>query len=466
MTTNVTVEALEIIQKRQRLHCQKIGRRNLNLRLDALKQFKRLLIENEERWLFALSEDLGKPALEAYATEVAFLLNELDHTMKYLAKWVKPTVKRRLLLSGLEKTSVMAEPFGSILILSPWNYPLQLALGPALGAIAAGNSVVLKPSEYAPAVSQLLAELIPKYFAPDLFFVVEGDGEVAQMLTNMRWDFVFFTGSPQTGTKVYQAAAKHLTPVALELGGKNPCIVDDTKLNPDTVKQIVWSKFLNAGQTCIAPDTVFVPRAYFTQFLEQAKQQIIEFYGERPIESKDYGRLISLKHLAHVEDFLKDGEIFYGGEVDQATCFMAPTLMTHVVAGSALAKDEIFGPILPIIPYDSIEEIVSQYQQLPVPLVVYLFTKDKQHIQYIQEELESGALSVNQLMVHVTSPNAPFGGKGQSGLGNYHGEASIKTFTYQRTLYQKKTPLLLPQQFPPYSKGALAALKHFRRIIF
>lgn len=459
-------KVIDTVQEMQRLRSRTLGSRGLALRLEALAQFKRLLMDHEERWLEALKADLGKPALEAYASEIAFLLNEIDDTVKHLAKWMKPVVKRRLLVSGAEKTVVAAEPFGSVLVLAPWNYPLQLALGPTIGAIAAGNGVVLKPSESAPAVSHLLAELVPQYLEPDLLFVVEGDSRTAKALTDLKWDFVFFTGSPATGTKVYQAAAKHLTPVVMELGGKNPCIVDETAFTPDTIKQIVWSKFLNAGQTCIAPDTVYVPRDLYPEFLTQLKAQMVEFYGEEPLDSPDYGRLVHAQHLNKVQAFLADGEVYYGGDVVSEERFMAPTLMVNVKAGSALAEEEIFGPILPVMPYDSIDDVIEQYQALPVPLVVYVFTKDRELVQHVERRLESGALSVNQVMVHVTSPHTPFGGKGQSGLGNYHGEASIKTFTYERTLYMKFTPLSLSQQFPPYSQAALAALKRFRRIVF
>lgn len=466
MTDKLATNVLHTVREMQRLRSRTLGSRGLSLRLEALKQIKQLLIDHEDRWMLALKEDLGKPPLEAYATEIAFLLNELDDTMKHLAKWMKPRIKHRLLVSGAEKTSISAEPFGSILILSPWNYPLQLALGPAIGAIAAGNGVVLKPSESAPAISRLLAELVPQYLDPDLLYVIEGESEVAKTLTDMEWDFVFFTGSPQTGTKVYQAAAKHLTPVVLELGGKNPCIIDDSNMNTETIKQIIWSKFLNAGQTCIAPDTVYVPRSFYQEFLDGAKQQIIDFYGEAPLESLDYGRIVHKKHLASLTRLLKDGHIYYGGDIEESSRFMAPTLMTDVKTGSALTQEEIFGPILPIVPYDSMDDVIKHYQSLPVPLVVYLFTKNKKMIEYVQQRLESGALSVNQLMVHVTSPHTPFGGKGQSGLGNYHSKFSFTTFTYQRTLYQKRTPLDLPQQFPPYSELALSALKRFRRIVF
>ena len=466
MVQHTEIDLFHSVRNLQRKRRQLLGSGGFDLRIEALKKIKQLLVENEAEWLNALEQDLHKPPLEAYASEIAVLLNELDYIIKHLKQWMQPTVKHRLLLSGLEKTTLIDEAYGSVLILAPWNYPLQLALAPVIGAIAAGNGAVLKPSESAPAVSYLLNKLVPKYLDPDLLFVVEGDSQTAQTLTSMEWDFVFFTGSPQTGKKVYQAAAKHLTPVIMELGGKNPCIVDESAFNKDTIEKIIWGKFLNAGQTCVAPDTVYVPESLYEAFLEQFKQTLVEFYGENPNISPDYGRIIHNGHLDALKAFLEDGTVYYGGEVLEDDLFISPTLMVDIKAGSPLAQEEIFGPILPIVPYRSLDEVIDQYQALPVPLVVYLFTKSDSVVQTIQRKLESGAVSVNQVMVHVKSPNAPFGGKGHSGIGNYHGLASYKAFTYPRTLYQKHTPFTLNQQFPPYTQGALTALKRFRRYIF
>jgi aldehyde dehydrogenase (NAD+) len=466
MANDTLKYVIQNVQQLQRESSRSASTKEVKQRIEHLKQLKKMLSENEVHWLQALNEDLGKPTIEAYASEIGILLNEIDFVTSRLAKWMKPVIKRRYLLSGLEKTTIVREPYGSVLVLSPWNYPLQLALSPVIGAIAGGNGTVLKPSESAAAVSQLLSELVPQYFEKEVLYVIEGDGEVAQTLTDLKWDFIFFTGGPAIGQDVYQKAAQHLTPVVLELGGKNPCIVDESALNDETIKKIIWGKFLNVGQTCIAPDTIYVKRQLYPDFLDAAKKQIADFYSEEPVKSGDYGRIIHTKHLDKMIEFLNDGEVIYGGTIDRENLYIAPTLMTNVTVGSALDEEEIFGPILPVVPYDEIEEVLHHYQNLPVPLVTYLFTEKQEQIQFIKDHLESGALSVNEVLVHASSPHVPFGGKGQSGLGNYRGKASYETFTYERTLFQKQTLINLPQQFPPYGNKALEALRRFRRRIY
>lgn len=454
------------IQKLQRHYTRRAEAKEIKKRLKLLSQLKKLLNENEEQWLEALHKDLGKPAIEAYASEIGLLLNELDYMTEHLSAWMKVAVNRRYLLSGIEKTTIYREPYGSVLVLAPWNYPLQLSLSPVIGAIAAGNGVVLKPSESAPAVSHLLAKLVPQYFAAEVFYVVEGDGDTAQALTDLKWDFVFFTGGATVAQDVYQKAAKHLTPVALELGGKNPCIVDKTGFSENSLKKIIWGKFLNAGQTCIAPDTIYVQEEIYNSFLKAARKQIVDFYGDNPQESDDYARIVHDKHLSGMKDFLKDGDVYHGGDVNEDALYMSPTLMMNIEEDSALDREEIFGPILPIVPYQNIEEITGKYQKMPVPLVAYLFSEDQETSDYVREHLESGTLSINEVLVHASSPEVPFGGKGQSGIGNYHGKASFETFTYPRTVYEKKTLVDLPQQFPPYADEALDALRRLRRRIY
>lgn len=307
---------------------------------------------------------------------------------------------------------------------------------------------------------------MPQYLPAEWLYVIEGDSQVAQTLTAAQWDMVFFTGSPQTGQKVYQAAAKHLTPVVMELGGKNPCIVDETAFNSNTIQQILWGKFLNAGQTCIAPDSVYVPRSIYLSFLEKLKEGLIQFYGEEAILSEDYGRIVHQDHLNKLKKFLDQGLIYHGGQLQDDMNYMAPTIMTDIQLDSPLGQEEIFGPILPVIPYDSVDDVIAHYKKLSVPLVVYVFSKDQKLLSKVEDELESGALSINQVMVHVTSPNVPFGGKGRSGMGNYHGQASYRAFSYERSIYRKFTPFSLSQQFPPYSKASIKALKLLRRIIY
>lgn len=454
------------IQTLQRKYTQSSEAKEADTRLALLDQFKKLLNENEEAFLDALHQDLAKPTLEAYATEIGILLNEIDFIQKHLPTWMKAEVKRRYLLNGVEKTTVCQEPYGSILVLAPWNYPLQLALSPVIGALSAGNAVVLKPSESAPSVSRLLSELVPQYFDKQVFHVVEGNGEIARALTDLIWDFVFFTGSPTIAQDVYQKAAKRLTPVVLELGGKNPCIVDSSGFTEESVRKIIWGKFLNTGQTCIAPDTVYVHESFYSDFLQAAEKQLKDFYGENPQTSDDYGRLVHDKHLNKMREFLEDGDIYYGGDIDETTLYMSPTLMTHIERGSALDQEEIFGPILPVVPYRDIEQITLKYRDMPTPLVTYLFSEKRDTIRYVRDQIESGSLSINEVLVHASSPHVPFGGKGMSGIGNYHGEASFDTFTYDRTVYEKKTYFELPQQFPPYAEKTLDALRRFRKRIY
>lgn len=456
--------------KRIREKQRKASVQNVNkspaYRLGLLKQAKKMLEENEDAWLEALHNDLKKPTVEAYASEIGVLLNEIDEITKHLTGWMKPQSKHRLLLTGLEEVKISRKPYGSVLVIAPWNYPLQLALMPVIGALAAGNSVVLKPSEFAQTTSGLLAELVPLYFKEEQVKVIQGDADVAEKLTSLEWDFVFFTGSVETGRKVYKAAAEHLTPVLLELGGKNPLILDETGLNDEAIKQIAWGKFLNAGQSCIAPDTVYVSRPIHEDFLERMTKQIRNFYGKNPSQSNDFGRIIHEKQFKKVASFLKDGKVYSGGATSKEDLYISPTLLVDIKPGSSIATEEIFGPILPVIPYDSLENLLDELSGLSAPLVTYVFSEKDEVIQKVNQQLESGALSQNQVILHSTSPHLPFGGRGQSGLGRYHGQASYEAFSVEKPHYTKKPSVSFSNQFPPYSKGALGALRKFRKYIF
>lgn len=454
------------LRNQQRKQSQKLAKQGSQPKIDLLTQLKKLLVENEDSWLMALKQDLNKPPVEAYASELGLVLNEIDFFQKNLNNWLKAKKQRRLLLTGLERVKISRQPYGSVLVLAPWNYPLQLALMPVIGALAARNSVVLKPSEYAPATSRLLTELVPLYFNESTFTVIEGDSEVAEQLTAIEWDFIFFTGSKKTGQKVYQAASRHLTPVLLELGGKNPCIVDETGLNAQTIQQIVWGKFLNAGQSCIAPDTVYVNRKIYAEFLEKITRQIERFYGDNPIESPDYGRIIHEKQFNRTVDFLEDGRVYYGGKSDEDKLYISPTVLVDIKPESAVTTEEIFGPVLPIVPYDSLDNLLIQLHHLSAPLVTYVFSESNEVVQQINQNLESGALSHGQVISHAASPYLPFGGKGDSGFGRYHGEASFNSFSYEKSLYTKNTLFNLTSQYPPYTKKALNALRQFRKHLF
>lgn len=466
MLTERQKEHYRSLQARQRERSRRLGDRGGDERLQALAQLKAMLTENEERWLDALQTDLNKAPVEAYASELAVLLNELDNTRQHLLQWMKPWRQDRWLLTGRERTATSRYPYGSILILSPWNYPLQLALMPVIGALAAGNGCFLKPSEHTPATTGLLAELVPHYLAPEILTVVTGDGETAAELTKLEWDFIFFTGSQQTGKKVYQAAATHLTPVLLELGGKNPCILDETGLTDDAIRQIAWGKFLNAGQSCIAPDTVYVPRSHYSNFLERMQAQIIQFYGEDAQESPDYGRIIHAKQLEKQLSFLKQGNIYYGGQHVREDRYLSPTLLVDTQATDVVRTEEIFGPILPVVPYDHLEDVIEEVRHLPTPLAVYVFSANRWTAQLLERGLESGALIVNRVITHATSPHLPFGGKGKSGMGRYHGLASFQAFSYERSRYTQQPQVAFSQQYPPYPRKGLAGLRKIRKKLF
>lgn len=456
--------------KRIRNNQRKTSLQNTNqnpaYRFGLLKQVKKMLQEHEGAWLDSLRKDLKKPPVEAYASEIGVLLNEIDETTKHLVDWMQPKTKHRLLLTGLEEVKIIKKPYGSVLVIAPWNYPLQLALMPVIGALAAGNGVVLKPSEFAKETSQLLAKLVPLYFREEELKVIEGDAKVAEQLTALEWDFVFFTGSVQTGKKVYKAAATHLTPVLLELGGKNPLILDETGLNDEAIQQIVWGKFLNAGQSCIAPDTVYVPQSIYEEVLKRLSKQIQAFYGKNPSQSEDYGRIIHEKQFKKVASFLKDGKVYSGGATDKENLYISPTLLVDTKPGSRVTTEEIFGPILPVVPYASLECLLDELSHLSAPLVTYVFSKKQEVADEVDQKLESGALSQNQVIFHSTSPNLPFGGKGNSGLGRYHGQASFDAFSVEKPHYSKKTSVSFSKQYPPYSKIALEALRKFRKYIF
>ena len=465
MASNDLIKQVLFVQKLQRERSQGMGP-NIEERIAMLDKMKALLVENEAQWLEALRKDLFKPQLEAYSSELAVLLNEIDYARKYLRSWMKPKTKRRILFTGIEKTKTTFQPYASILVISPWNYPLQLALMPVIGALAAGNGVVLKPSEFTPSVSHLLADLIPRYFEKDTLIVVQGDAGVAKMLTDLPWDFIVFTGSSETGRKVYEAAARNLTPALLELGGKNPCVLDVGSLSKENIRKIVWGKFLNAGQSCIAPDTLYVPKEIYPKALEMIKEVVIEFYGEAPENSESFGRMIHAKHLEKVSSFLKEVAVYHGGHVLENERYIEPTILVDIDPNQSVLKEEIFGPILPVIPYDAISHLIKTLKEHPTPLVSYLFSNNATWLKKMGTAWESGSVSVNEVIIHAASPNISFGGKGQSGLGRYHGEHSFKTFTYEKSFYSRVSPVSYSAQSPPYTDKALTILRRIRRKLF
>ncbi|MER2064026.1 MAG: aldehyde dehydrogenase family protein, partial [Alkalibacterium sp.] len=406
-----------LVQRAQKSQEQMEPKKEYYSRIDRLERLQALVENHESEWSAALFSDLGKSETESYTTEIATVLNEIDYALERLGSWMESDVLSRRNAIGKTEQSVKRKPYGSVLIISPWNYPLQLTLVPLIGAVAAGNRCFVKPSEKSQAVSRLLKKLMIRYFRPEEIFVIEGEADTAKALLEMAWDYIFFTGSPKVGRKVYEAAAKTLTPVTLELGGKNPCIVDQSSCTRESVKKIIWGKFLNAGQTCIAPDTVYVHESVRNDFTKYAIETIREYYGREPEESSDYGRLIDAEHFDKITRYLKQGEIIYGGSGKKEALFFEPTLMGNVVTDSSLATDEIFGPILPIIPYQSFSELLQDLAQKESPLATYIFTDNSKYIEEAKRILKTGSLMVNQVIFHGADPEIPFGGIGNSGMG-------------------------------------------------
>lgn len=429
-------------------------------RLRQLKQLRRAIQAHESEISEALHQDLGKPPLEAYVTEIGFVLEELSYAIQHLAEWVEPTSASVSITLFHAEARIEPRPLGLVLIIGPWNYPFQLILSPLIGAIAAGNCAVVKPSEHAPATSALIRMLLEGALDKGTIKVFEGGVEATQQLLAMKWDSIFFTGSTAVGRLVARAAADQLTPVTLELGGKSPCILDDSCDLTLAVRRTLWGKFMNAGQTCVAPDVVFVPRSRMDAFVAQCKEQLHAFYGSDAALSDDYGRIINDSHFSRLEKLLGHGErILLGGKRSRETRYFEPTLVTDVPTDSPLQHEEIFGPILPILPYESLDEVVQWIRARPKPLAFYLFSRDQRIQERLLNQVEFGGGCINDTLTHLSSPELPFGGVGASGMGAYHGKHSFDTFTHRRSLLIKSPHLDLPLRYPPYSKGSLRLIQ-------
>ncbi|HBP23128.1 MAG TPA: aldehyde dehydrogenase family protein [Planctomycetes bacterium] len=425
--------------------------RHLSWRREQLRALKRALEVNEQKLLEALHADLGKPEVEAYAGEIGFLMGEIDYTIKHLASWAKPEKVKTPLVNAVGKSEVLREPLGVVLVIGPWNYPIQLVLAPLVGAIAAGNCAVLKPSELAPASSAAVAELVEQTLDPRAVKVVEGGVPETSALLAERWDHVFFTGSTRVGRIVYEAAAKHLTPVTLELGGKSPCVVDaELDLEP-TARRIVWGKFFNTGQTCVAPDYVLVHRDQEQALLNAMKATLREFYGADPKQSPDYGRIVNSGHHQRLVAYLEGADVFVGGEHDADERYLAPTILRNVKPDDPVMQEEIFGPILPVLVIDSVDEAISFINAREKPLALYVFTSDKANAERVLQNTSSGGACVNDAISHLAVPELPFGGVGESGMGAYHGSHSFETFSHRKSVLKRWTWPDVKLRYPPYA---------------
>ncbi len=423
--------------------------KDVDWRIAQLKKLKQAVVDYQEAIVNAVKADLGRPDFEAYF-EIASI-SEINYALKNLKSWVKP----KKVSTGIEQFPASAriypEPLGVVLIISPWNYPFQLMISPLVGAMAAGNCAVLKPSEIAANTSKVIADIIQKNFDPDYIAVVEGGVEISQQLLEEKFDHIFFTGGTAIGKVVMQAAAKHLTPVTLELGGKSPCIVDADVDLKHTAKRITWGKYLNAGQTCIAPDYLLVDRRIKSELLTEIKKCVKEFYGDDPAQSPDYGRIVSPRHFERLESLLKEGKIVIGGQAKPEEKFIAPTVLDGVSWESPVMQEEIFGPILPVLEYTDLKEAIAQINARPKPLALYIFSNDKQKQQQVLQSTSSGGLCINDTVMQVAASTLPFGGVGDSGIGNYHGRASFDAFSHYKSVLKKGLWFDQSWRYPPYN---------------
>lgn len=433
--------------------------KSYDYRLTQLKLLKEAILERQDAIVQAAKEDLGRPEFEGYF-EIG-VLAELSYVIKHLKGWMKPQ-KVGLPLAQLPGSAwVQPEPLGNVLIIGPWNYPFQLVISPLIGAIAAGNCAIIKPSEIAPATSKVVAELVDATFSPDYVAVKEGGVEVAQALLAEKFDHIFFTGGTHIGQIVMEAAAKHLTPVTLELGGKSPCIVDSNIKLDVAAKRIVWGKFLNAGQTCVAPDYLLVKEEIKPAFVDALKQVIQETYGDDPASSPDLSRLVSDRQFDRVAGLLAGEDVVIGGEHDRETRFIAPTVLENVSWDAPIMAEEIFGPVLPVLSYERIEDAIARINSRPKPLALYLFTQDKSVQDQVLSATSSGGVCINDVVLHLTIWGMPFGGVGNSGIGAYHGKTSFDTFSHRKSVLKKPFWLDIDWRYPPYA----SKVEFFKKVI-
>lgn len=398
----------------------------------------------------ALYEDLGKSSLEASIAEIQFVLGEIKHTLKHLKKWMKPKRVSTPWVLMPARSYIVSEPLGRVLIIAPWNYPFQLLLSPLVGALAAGNQVVLKPSELAPATATIITRLVRENFDPRILAVVNGGVEETGHLLDQRFDHIFYTGNGHVGRIVMQKAARHLTPVTLELGGKSPCVIAGAPDMETTARRIAWGKWFNAGQTCVAPDYILVESRLKDQFLKALAGAIKEFYGDNVEESPDYGRIINARHFARLSELFDASDVLIGGETNKDKNFIAPTVISATFSHRIMA-DEIFGPILPVIEVTSIEEAINIINRNDHPLAAYIFTSDSSYEERFTKQVHAGGMCLNDCLMHLSNPNLPFGGVGPSGMGAYHGHESFKIFSHQKSVLKRFFPFDLKLRYPPYS---------------
>ena len=433
----------------------------VEFRIEALKKLRRCVLENEAAIAQALSSDLGKSASESYMCETGLVVSEISYLLKYIRRFARERTVPTPLVQFASRSYQKPSPYGVSLIMSPWNYPLLLTLDPLADAIAAGNTAIIKPSAYSAATSALLQKLLSSIFPEEYVAVVPGGRAENEYLLEERFDYIFFTGSKAVGQLVLEKAAKHLTPCTLELGGKSPCIIDPSAKLELAARRIVFGKFLNCGQTCVAPDYILCHASVKEPFLEALKAEIRRQFGSDPLNDRDYGTIISQKHFERVAGLIDRDKTVFGGNRDSASRKIEPTVMDRVTWDDPVMQEEIFGPVLPILTFDSMEDVIRTVNSRETPLALYLFAQDKTVIRSVTERCSYGGGCINDCVIHLATSHMGFGGVGESGMGAYHGKAGFDTFTHYKSIVDKKTWLDLPMRYRPYTSFSSGLIRKF-----
>ncbi len=442
---------MEQILNKQKYFFNSQQTKDIVFRKKYLVKLKNEILAQEDAICDAIYADFKKPKFETLATETQFIIAEINTAIKKIKKWAKPKYIGSTLLNWPSKDYIYKEPYGTILIIAPWNYPFQLAIAPLIGAITAGNTAVIKPSELTPNTSKIIVDILQKVFPEEYVSVIEGGVKVSKLLLAQKWDYIFFTGSTRVGKIVYESAAKHLTPVTLELGGKNPAIIDETSSIKIAADRIAWGKFLNAGQTCIATDYILVHKSIKNQLIEALKQSITKFYGENIENSSDFARTLNHSHYTDLKEMLVGENILFGGNTNDVDNYISPTLVDEPKLESALMKGEIFGPILPIISYKTEADIDKYISNYGKPLATYIFSSNKTFQNKILHKYSFGGGTINDTIIHITNKKLPFGGVGSSGIGSYHGKLSFDLFSHSKAIIKKGNWIDIPLRYPPYN---------------
>jgi aldehyde dehydrogenase (NAD+) len=433
--------------------------KTLAWRIEQLTQIKKMVLEQQDKIFVAMQQDLGRCDMESWTAELGGVISEVDHSLKHLKKWVKPRKVSTPIVAQPGKSYMLPEPLGTILIIGAWNYPLLLVLSPLISAVSAGNNALIKPSELSANVSKLVAELVAQYLDNDAFAVVEGAVDETTELLKHQFDHIIYTGGEVVGKIVMRAAAEFLTPVTLELGGKSPCIVDSSTDLDVTAARIVWSKWMNAGQTCVAPDYVLVEESFATQLIEAIKNKLTEFYSADPASSQDYARIVSERHLARIVSYLDGQEVVHGGKHDAANKYIEPTIVLNPTHDSLLMQQEIFGPILPIVTVKNINQSIAFVNERAKPLALYIFSKNTDFEQQVLTSTSAGMVCINDGFMFAANPNLPFGGVGNSGTGAYHGKIGFDNFSHLKTVMKRSFWFDVPLRYPPFTARKFKLLK-------